>query len=951
MPGYGVDAAAYAPLSQSGLYQSRKEATAALLATVRSGQHFGGGVVYIRVGELTLRGPLPPVELSLQLVLMGRLLRSFKLFVSAAERESAARPGGTARLQVHESVLTTESPESIGSLMAESPLCEVRLLQASGSGGAAETLAIAAVDLAAMAHDLAGASLPMLRPEGAVGSVTLTIGNADPLTVAAAGEGAPPPRSGTSAMSGIGSRPPSAGARPGAALSKTGSSMSSSRPSSARSALGRSSMSARSHASSSASKLGFGVSSSMSAAPSGLSALEEEERRVERDEMLLAQEAWWSAWRVRQLQQCAEWPRWQERMRQGYLVVVAEVRCQSKRPEPKPGDRTGDKKKKSAKQVAIETRGMSAAELRAYELNAAKSKGVYDGQMTTRQDSTKYEQYVKMMCDALEAVLGSRGGEVVVVPDSKESWDERPTGRAWEQMAHRADRKKWQDESKIEHVAADRSFTSARLGAFELQAVFLRAGRVESVLLHSKLASRLWPARAKLERRLAQFLPRKLQLSFVVRATDGSMLPIEVPDESLQLTVAGEALALYGGAVGLPYHCDSGSFAVSGGGANDDWESHRSSLNLEVSGGGGRLEVEIVLQPTRRAFELPIELLGANRGGQRLVARPAGRRTAECTLPLWTELRTDASGRANLRWYGHVERVSVSLDGAVNLGDGGEEGLSAATWPAHSDETPVVDGCARLKTLRITGPAAAAPPPPAPPTPPVGRLGLSFAVRCEDGSLRPLELPDRYISAEVDGARERVLGSSLRVGAASRVRLVVEAGGDVDWEPIHKDVPFPTPQSYQLVLEPSRRRFELPVLVLSITTGAPLSGVRLTGTALGRRTHHCRLPPFLEARTDASGQACLRWQGHVEKMLVSADGATPPSGDRVGETVSAWPATDACRVSDGHAMLARLTLRISPPTRDPPPRQPYSPPATSYSPPPVPRPPVAPRTPPDEEGD
>jgi len=59
-------------------------------------------------------------------------------------------------------------------------------------------------------------------------------------------------------------------------------------------------------------------------------------------------------------------------MRQGFILVVAEVRCQSKRSEPKPGE----KKKKSAKEMAKEreilTRGMSVAELRAYELNAAK---------------------------------------------------------------------------------------------------------------------------------------------------------------------------------------------------------------------------------------------------------------------------------------------------------------------------------------------------------------------------------------------------------------------------------------------------------------------------------------------------------------------------------------------------------------------------------------------------
>ena len=62
-------------------------------------------------------------------------------------------------------------------------------------------------------------------------------------------------------------------------------------------------------------------------------------------------------------------------------------------------------------------------------------------------------------------------------------------------------------------------------------------------------------------------------------------------------------------------------------------------------------------------------------------------------------------------------------------------------------------------------------------------------------------MPDRYVSAEVDGARERVVGSLLRVGAASRVRIFVGASGEGDWEPLQQaraekgpgDAPNPWP--------------------------------------------------------------------------------------------------------------------------------------------------------------
>jgi hypothetical protein len=941
----------HSPLSasQSHLYMSRREAAASLLARgpyARGARHFGDGAVHIHVGELTVRGPLPPVGLSLQLVVMGRLARSFRLSLPTAEVEAAAQPGGAARIRIDEAVHTQESAEAMGALLAGSPLCEARLLQASGTGGADETLAIAAVDLAAMTADLEAASLPLLRPEGAIGSIVLSVRNR-------AEDTAEPGGLGSSSRAGSVAAPHSRPASARSSLRASGVTVASSRP--GQSGLSQSSLSARSQ-----SKLGFGVSSAMSlgsAAPAGLSDAEAERRRLQRDEMIQAQEAWWSAWRVRQLRAHREWPRWEQRMRAGYVVVVAEVRCQRKLAPPA---REGGRRKKSARQIEQETRGVSVAERRAFDLSAKKEAHWHDCQMSTRQDEDKYETYTKMARDALASALGDDGGEVVVVPDSKEAWDERPTGTAWAHVPHRSDRRKWQDEANDEHLRADRSFSSVRFGAFELQAVYMRHGAVESSALHSKLASRLWPSKAKLQRLLLAFLPKELVLSFVVPTTDGAMRPVEVDDARLRLTAGEQRLELYGGAVSLPSGCGTGSLVVEGGGPNDDWERHAAHLDFDGLATGAafnRVEVEVALQPTRRAFELPIELVslsGARMGGVRLVATASGARTAECTLPPRSELRTDSSGAAMLRWYGHVERVDVTVEGAVATGDGAEAGVSASTWPARGDDLNSRKGRASLPRLRIvaaaarpaepaaqraassTAPRAASPA--AQPSLPAksAELRLAFSVRCDDGSLRPVAPPDQLISAHADGGPKlSVSKASMRPPAdAARLRLSVDAGPDADWEAHQQTVSLPAPSPFQVVLEPSRRAFELPVLVKSNGTGTPQPGVRLIGTPLGRRTRQCSLPPVAEARTDANGMATFRWRGHVEHMLVSVDGKGYDTGaPRVCETADVWPEAGEAATRDGHSVLRRMTLRIAPRAHA---AEQAPSPAKTYSPPPVP---------------
>lgn len=948
VPSAAPSAPPHRPLSasQSHLYKSRREAAASLLARgpyARGVQHFADGAVHVHLGELTVRGPLPPVGLSLQLVVMGRIVRTFYLSFPPAEAEAAAQPAGAARVHIDEVVHAQESAEAMGALLAESPLCEARLMQASGPGGADETLAIAAVDLAAMTSDLEEASLPLLRPEGAIGSVVLSVRNAERAT-----DGAEPGESGL----GSSSRACSVAARPSrptsarSSLCASGVTVASSRPATARSGLYHSSLSAQSR---SQSKLGFGVSSAMSfgsAAPVGLSDAEVEARRLERDEMLEAQEAWWSSWRMRQLRAQRDWPRWEQRMRAGYVLVVAEVRCQRKLALPT-RERGEGRRKKSARQIEQETRGMSVADRRAYDLNAAKKALWHDCQMSTRQDEAKYETYTKMMRDSLSSALGDDGGEVVVVPDSKEAWDERPAGTAWANVTNRSDRRKWQDETKDEHLRADRSFSSARFGAFELQAVYMRHGAVESTMLHSKLASRMWPSRAKLERKLLAFLPRELVLAFVVRTTDGAMRPVEVDDARLRLTAGEQRLELYGGAVCLPSGCGSGSLVVEGGGPDDDWERHSAQLDFDGLAAGAasnRVEVEVALQPTRRAFELPIEVVsrsGARVGGARLVATAAGTRTAECTLPHRSELRTDESGVARLRWYGHVERVDVTVEGAV-AGDGAEAGITVSTWPAPGDDVRSREGRASLPQLRVVSAAAparhaqpAAPTPVSPAT--SSELRFAFAVQCDDGSLRPVAPPDRLISAQADGGPKLgVSGASVKPPASAvKLRLNVETSPDADWEAHQQTISLPTPSGapFQVVLEPSRRAFELPVLVVSNGSGAPQPGIWLIATALGRRTRQCSLPPVVEARTDANGVAIFRWRGHVEQMLVSVDGKGHGTAPPVSETANSWPEAGEAVTRDGHAVLRRITLRIAPQAQA---VQQAPSPAKTYSPPPVP---------------
>ena len=67
-----------------------------------------------------------------------------------------------------------------------------------------------------------------------------------------------------------------------------------------------------------------------------------EARSAERETMLDQQDQWWSEWRVRQLQRHPAWSSsfgaeakvWscglEDRLKQGYVVVIAEVRCQRK---------------------------------------------------------------------------------------------------------------------------------------------------------------------------------------------------------------------------------------------------------------------------------------------------------------------------------------------------------------------------------------------------------------------------------------------------------------------------------------------------------------------------------------------------------------------------------------------------------------------------------------------
>lgn len=980
------------------LFATRRAAADRLLAggpASRGAQFFSAGAVHVRVGTVSLRGPLPPSQLRLQLVVMGSPVLVMPLSFPPEESETA-EGGGLARLEVLQTAAHAPGAAAIASGMRQSPLCEARLLQVAGSGF--ETLGVAAFDLAPMASDLRDAALPLLRPEGAVGTITLSISNSDIGPLPARPASARPASDRPSSARLSSARPSST--RP-----------SSARPSSARPAsasLMRSSSSVRSIASS-----GYGFSSSMTvgsrAGGRRYADIDAEARSAERETMLDQQDQWWSEWRVRQLQRHPAWSSsfgaeakvWscglEDRLKQGYVVVIAEVRCQRKgeveqreQREQQREEQRGDgfeflrsppppaEKKPRASASEKKLRHLRPAERIALQMNSKKERLWHDHQMTTRQNADKYDQYTKMATDVLEEVLGADGGQVIIVPGSKEAWDERPSGRAWDLLCQRTDRKKWQDEAKLEHVASDKSFSSARLGAFELQAVFIRGGELRSILLHSKIRSRRWPSRAKLVRMLSAFARRDLVLTYGVRCTDGSLRSARVDDARVALAVeAGEDsgdggggerdLPLHGGAAELP-SCTVGHLTVR---AHDDWEELRKTLDFErlaSTSSGGRLEVEIALQPTRRAFELPVTVqsaTGARKSGVQVVAKPLGRRTELLTLRSSAEAVTDAAGVARLRWKGHVERLWVGLAGHAASGDGDEGDATVDTWPEPGTQLPRKDGHDVLRGVTLTfssAPPAPPPPKPAPPPPLTTALVFSFAVRCSNGSLQPVDVPDARVSIETaggDGGGDSLpaLRSTIQLPPnASEFELKVAGGAPTDdWERLERRVETKSLRrsisggaSLEVVLDGSHRRFDLPVEVVD-TRGEPQAGVKLSTLALGRRTAACSLPTVSTEVTDAAGVAHFRWSGHAERLMVSAREGRG-DGDEGGETVELWPSkigiapsgTALRLTSDGHSLLPAVRLRVQP-------KAPVVPPAPKPSPPPPPPPKPPPPQPPVQE--
>ena len=165
-----------APAVRSPVYfRSRKEAAAVLLRNSHfsSGSKlFSGGAIAVRVSRVSVRDATRDAEavaqgVRLELALFGKPVRSFDVDLSGREAREGMHGGAEAVLDA--ALCHEEDPAVLAQLLMSSPLCQFQLLS---PGAQPRLLASAAIDLAAMSHDIATITLPLVRP-GDVGSQLL----------------------------------------------------------------------------------------------------------------------------------------------------------------------------------------------------------------------------------------------------------------------------------------------------------------------------------------------------------------------------------------------------------------------------------------------------------------------------------------------------------------------------------------------------------------------------------------------------------------------------------------------------------------------------------------------------------------------------------------------------------------------------------------------------------
>ena len=172
-----------APAVRAPVYfRSRKEAAAVLLrhSHFSSGSKlFSGGAIAVRVSRVSVRDATRDAEavaqgVRLEVALFGKPVRSFDVDLCGREAREGMHGGAEAVLDA--ALCHEEDPAVLAQLLMSAPLCQFQLLS---PGAQPRLLASAAIDLAAMSHDIAAITLPLVRPGDAgaqlLGEITCSI--------------------------------------------------------------------------------------------------------------------------------------------------------------------------------------------------------------------------------------------------------------------------------------------------------------------------------------------------------------------------------------------------------------------------------------------------------------------------------------------------------------------------------------------------------------------------------------------------------------------------------------------------------------------------------------------------------------------------------------------------------------------------------------------------------
>jgi hypothetical protein len=157
-------------------FRSRKEAAAVLLrhSHFSSGSKlFSGGAIAVRVSRISVRDAARDAEavaqgVRLEVSLFGKPVRSFDVNLCGREAREGMHGGAEAVLDA--ALCHEEDAAVLAHMLMRAPLCEFRLVS---PGAQPRLLASAAIDLAAMSHDIATITLPLVRPGDAASSPLL----------------------------------------------------------------------------------------------------------------------------------------------------------------------------------------------------------------------------------------------------------------------------------------------------------------------------------------------------------------------------------------------------------------------------------------------------------------------------------------------------------------------------------------------------------------------------------------------------------------------------------------------------------------------------------------------------------------------------------------------------------------------------------------------------------